>query len=459
MKTTPEDQLLKFSKTMRVGAVALIIGAAGLSMNAGASAASTPSANELSPVDIVAVSGLLDDVVVAEIEAAIDRSTTNGAQAIVLQVNSRGAVVSRERMAEVLEKISSAAIPVAVWVGPTGARAYGLSAQMLTVADVTAMAPGARIGFSGDLLSIGGTPVSFGSVDAQLKSSSVGFSDARKLGVLKNVGTDEGVPVVRNMLFALDGLTIDGKSLDTVVESLDSTGLVVRDATTARFFKLGTVGQLMHTVASPPVAYLLFAIGLSLLIFEFFTAGIGIAGFVGAVCLVLGVYGLAALPVHLWAVALIVLSVFAFAVDVQVGVPRLWTGIGLGLFTIASLTLYQPVDGSTMRMSWFTLVCGIAMMALAFIVGMPSMVRTRFATPTIGREWMIGMEGVAQSDISPEGIVIVQSAQWHARTNRSTPLLQGAAFRVAAIDGITLEVEPLEGAARDYREMRKPVNE
>jgi len=55
--------------------------------------------------------------------------------------------------------------------------------------------------------------------------------------------------------------------------------------------------------------------------------------------------------------------------------------------------------------------------------------------------------------------VIVQSAQWHARTNRSTPLLQGAACRVVAIDGITLEVEPLEGAARDYREMRKPANE
>ena len=451
--------MLKFSKTVRVGAVALIIGAAGLSMNAGASAESTPSASGLAPVDIVAVSGLLDDVVVAEIETAIDRSTTNGAQAIVLQVNSRGAVVSRERMAQVLEKISSSAIPVAVWVGPTGARAYGLSAQMLTVADVTAMAPGARIGHSGELLSVGGSSVSFGSADAQLNNSSVGFSDARKLGVLKNVGTDEGVPVVRNMLYALDGLTIDGQALDTVVESLDSTGLVVRDATTARFFKLGVVGQLMHTVASPPVAYLLFAIGLSLLIFEFFTAGIGIAGFVGAVCLVLGVYGLAALPVQLWAVALIVLSVFAFAVDVQVGVPRLWTGIGLVLFTIASLMLYQPIDGSTMRMSWLTLVCGIAMMALAFIVGMPSMVRTRFATPTIGREWMIGMEGIAQSDISPEGIVIVQSAQWHARTNRSTPLLQGAACRVAAIDGITLEVEPLEGAARDYREMRKPASE
>ncbi len=55
--------MLKFSKTVRVGAVALIIGAAGFSMNAGASAESTPSAEQLAPVDIVAVSGLLDDVV------------------------------------------------------------------------------------------------------------------------------------------------------------------------------------------------------------------------------------------------------------------------------------------------------------------------------------------------------------------------------------------------------------
>ena len=53
--------MLKFSKIVRMGAVALIIGAAGFSMNAGASAESTPSANGLAPVDIVAVSGLLDD--------------------------------------------------------------------------------------------------------------------------------------------------------------------------------------------------------------------------------------------------------------------------------------------------------------------------------------------------------------------------------------------------------------
>ena len=110
-------------------------------------------------------------------------------------------------------------------------------------------------------------------------------------------------------------------------------------------------------------------------------------------------------------------------------------------------------------MSWITLISGIGMMALAFIVGMPSMVRTRFATPTIGREWLIGTEGIAVSDVSPEGIVKVHDAQWRARTNRSTPIPSGSPFRVAAIDGVTLEIEPLEGAARDYREKRKDSRE
>ena len=417
------------------------------------------SAADLAPVDVVAVSGLIDHVVVDEIESALERSTTNGAQAVVLQVNSRGAVVSPQRFSELLTSISRAKVPVAVWVGPTGARAYGLSAQLLTVADVSAMAPGSRIGFTGKLLSVDGRDVSFGDADGTLRTSSLGFTEARERGALRYAKQDEGVPVVRNMLYALDGLTIDGKVLNTTVETLDSSGQIVLDAATARFFKLGLIGQLMHTVASAPVAYLLFAIGLSLLVFEFFTAGIGIAGSVGALCAAFGTYGLSELPTRSWAVALLVGGVIAFAIDVQVGVPRLWTGIGLALFAVASLFLYEPIDGSSMRLSWLTLGTGIAMMALAFIVGMPSMVRTRFATPTIGRQWMIGLEGVVTRDVSPDGFVELQGAQWRARTNRSTPLVTGSPCRVAGIDGVTLEVEPLEGAARDYREMRKDARD
>jgi membrane-bound serine protease (ClpP class) len=124
------------------------------------------------------------------------------------------------------------------------------------------------------------------------------------------------------------------------------------------------------------------------------------------------------------------------------------------LVIIGSWFLYEPLPGTTLRPGWITLVAGVGGTMLAFIVGMPSMVRTRFATPTIGREWMIGKTGRAAGDISPDGVVVVADARWRARTNRATPLRAGDGVRVVAIDGVTLEVEPVEGGARDYRDRR-----
>ena len=447
---------------MRVGAKRRIMCGLGLVLAApvmgilsshGAQAAS--GADALAPVDVVEVSGIVDNIVAESIGDAIKRSQNNGAQAVVLQFNTKGAVVSRDRMAEIADAIQASKIPVAIWVGPSGARAYGLPAQLLAVADVTAMAPGARIGRTGTMLTVNGKQLSFGAADDALHSNTLGFLEAREQDVLKFSTDDRGVPVLRNMLYALDGLEIRGAKLDTVVDSLDKSGQVVREATTVRFFKLGLMPRLLHTVANPPSAYLLTTIGLALLIFEFFTAGIGIGAFVGAVCLILGTMGMGALPMSGVGLTLLILSMIAFAIDVQVGVPRFWTGVGLVGYIAASFTMFRSVDGLTLRPSWISLSVCIVGVALTFIVGMPSMVRTRFATPTIGRDNLIGTTGVAVGDVNPEGIVLVDGAQWHARTNRATPLANNDQIRVASIDGITLQVEPLEGAARDYREARK----
>lgn len=420
-------------------------------------AAAEAAAAQLSPVDVQEVSGLLDEIQADAIEKALVRSADAGSQALILQVNTRGAVIPRERMVELLEKIAASEVPVAIWVGPSGSRLYGMAAQMLAAADVTAMAPGSRIGKMGTPVSAEGVTFDFGASTDLLQTETLGFADARKTGALKFASNDEGVPVLKNMVFTLDGLTVDGPNskttvLDTVAESLDGTGQVVREATTVRFFKLGLLPRLFHTVASSPVTYLLLVIGLSLLIFEFFTAGIGIAGLVGAVCSVLACFGLAELPIRGAALAAMLLAMVAFAVDVQVGVPRLWTGVGLVLFSFGSFFLFRDVDGASLRPSWITLLVGIGGAALTYIVGMPSMTRTRFGTPTIGREWMVGSQGVALDDISPEGTVRVHEGAWRARTNRATPIERGATVNVVAIDGVTLEVEPLEGAAKDYRE-------
>ena len=415
---------------------------------------------DVARVDVLQVSGYFDPIIVQSIDSAIDRAVDEGSQALILQVNSKGTLVSDDEVEDLLVRVANAPIPIGVWVGPSGARFYGTAAQLLAVADVTGMAPGARVGYIGVPLNPSGLPegaeIDFGIAAARLRDGSVGLSDARTLDVFKQRIDDEGIPTITNMVQAMDGFEENGVELVTTeLVVLDDGSTRFDTVSIVRFAKLSLVDQLFHTVASPEVAYMLLLTGLALLVFEFFTAGVGLAGGIGAVCTVLAFTGLAVLPTQWWAVGLIVLAMLAFAVDVQVGIPRFWTGVGIVFTIIGSWFLFEPIPGSSMRPSWLALTAGIGGIVLTFIVGMPSMVRTRFATPTIGREWMIGEEGVAIGAVDPEGFVQVRGARWRARTNRATPLADGDALRVAAIDGVTLDVEPLEGAARDYREMRK----
>jgi len=410
-------------------------------------------------VDVLQVSGYFDPIIVRSVEDAIDRAVDQNSQALVLQVNSDGTVVDDDAIEDLLVRVAEAPIPIGIWVGPSAARFYGTAAQLLAVADVTGMAPGARVGYIGVPLDPPGLPenveVDFGVAGERLRNGSVGLSDARSLSVFKQRIDDEGIPTITNMVQAMDGFEENGIVLRTTeLVVLDDGSTRFDTVSVVRFAKLPLLDQLFHTVASPPVAYLLLLTGLALLVFEFFTAGVGIGGAVGAICVVLAFSGLAVLPTRPWAVGLIMLAMIAFAVDVQVGIPRFWTGVGLALTAVSSWFLFEPIPGSSMRPSWLSLIAGLVGIALTFIVGMPSMVRTRFATPTIGRDWMIGEEGIALGAIAPEGFVEVRGARWRARTNRATPLADGEPLRVAAIDGVTLDVEPLEGAARDYREMR-----
>ncbi len=410
----------------------------------------------LPPVDVLQVSGLIDSIVADEIENAIGRAVEGDAQALILQINSKASVIGRDRMRDLYELVESADVPIAIWVGPSGARATGLVAQLLSAADASGMAPGARIGRTGTPLT---DTVDFGEATEVLQTETLGFQDARSQGALKLEISDEGAPTIRNMVFALDGLVIDGVELDTAVENLNNDGSVSNDITVVRFQKLGLVNQMFHTAASPPVAYLFLIIGLALLVFEFFTAGIGVAGVVGAVCSLLGFYGLGELPERGWALAFVIGSMVAFSIDVQVGIPRFWTGVGLAMFVVGSWFLFPTVDQHNLRPSWLTLLVGVGGIALTFVSGMPSMTRTRFATPTIGRERLIGEVGRAVTDISPDGALQIGAARWKARTNRATPVKAGENARVVAIDGVTLEVEPESGGARDYRERRAKSGE
>ena len=394
--------------------------------------AATDQAPSDGHVAVIEVSGLLDEVLVDFVETQIGRAEEQGAIALVLQLNSAGAVVGDARLHALVDRIETASVPVDVWVGPSGSQALGDATALLAAARTVGVAGGSRVEITPVLLGDG-------TLDGEAAvGDKVGADDAVDLGLV-----DNAAPTI--------GLFVYGEEPGEGLPGADST--IVdgqrQPVTQTRFAQLPLGGQLLHTVASPPVAYLLFVIGLALIVFELYTAGVGVAGLVGAGCLILGCYGLASLPTNLWAVGMLLFAMFGFAVDVQTGVPRVWSGIATAALAIGSVLLYDGVS-----LSWITLVVAIGGIALAMIGGMPAMVRTRFSTPTIGREWMVGEVGTAAGRIAPDGIVTVREAPWRARTNRATPIDAAAPVRVVSIDGLLLEVEPLEGAAKDHRDRR-----
>ena len=399
----------------------------------------TPAQEAEEPLvfDVIQVSGFIDGIVADFIENAIEKAADNGSGGLILQVNSTRALVSDERINELADLILDSEVPVYGWVGPSGAKAEGAIAQLLGLTEEMTVAIGAKYGKLGDLI------IPKDRFGPEFLAAADGLRDdtVDEEGILEIGLAGRDAPTLGFFALELPGFE------STIDESGDEPVRV--PASPVRFTKLSLFDGWMHNFASPAMAYLLFLIGGSLLVFEFYTAGVGIAGVVGAGCFILGCYGLAELPVRWWGMTLLVVAILGYAIDVQTGVPRAWSVIASVCLVLGSLFLFDGIS-----LSWITLLAGIVGIALAMISGMPSMVRTRFGTPTIGREWMIGSMGVALEEIKKEGVVMIDDAPWKARVNRTTPIPEGDPVRVVAIEGLYLEIEPEEGGARDYREMR-----
>lgn len=374
--------------------------------------------------------GLIDEVIVNFVVAQIAQADAAGAAALIIQLDSAGATVSDERLAELTQALAQADTAIGVWIGPSGARAAGDAASLLAAADFGAVSVGSTVG-----------PTS----NTDEFSAQEAFD--RGIGhVAPSVA-----PTVGEFVLAMS----DAGVIDKVWEEVErDDGLVQRTVAPGvalQFVGLSVAHGVFHTAASPAVAYLALLVGLSMILLDFFTGGIGIAAIVGAVSLALSGYGLASLGVRPWALVVLIAAFVAFAVDLQTGVPRFWTAVGCVALIVGSVWLFDQHS-----LGIVPLLTGLALTAAFMLSGLPALIRTRYGTTTVGREWMIGEPAVATSAINPEGTVEAAGGTWPARVNRLTPIAAGDAVRVAGIEGVTLLVEPTEGAAVDYRQMRQP---
>jgi membrane-bound serine protease (ClpP class) len=393
----------------------LLLGSAvqiGQALSAGAPAASAQSTRP--QVDVIEVSGRIDPIVADFVKDAVRAAERARSEVLVIQLDSPGSLLSTRDLGRLTARVRTARVSVAVWIGPSGAEAKGGALALVRAADIKGMSPGSALG-----------PLS--------SSQAV----ARK-------AVDNLAPTLGDFIVDLDGRTVGNRQLSTA-RVVERGGQPRREPSAqVRFAKLALIPRLMHTVAGPSVAYLLLIAGLLLIVFEFFTVGIGLAGAAGAAFLVLSAYGLAVLPTRPLGLALVGLGIFGFAVDVQTGAPRFWTVTGAVSLVAGTFLLY---DGLSLPFVPALLVLVGAV--LFMLAAMPSVVRARFSTPTIGRESMVGETGRATAALDPDGMVRVRHALWRARTNRATPIAAGEPVRVVGVEGLVLQVEPARAEMPD----------
>jgi membrane-bound serine protease (ClpP class) len=353
---------------------------------------------------------------------------------VILQIDSDGALDADP--GELVASVRDSKVPVVAWVGPSHAVARGAAAILVAEAAVSGIAPGATLGPSHPArLDLDEGRAGTAARQARSGQAAVG---------LRPGDVDFLAPTLGDVVVQLDGRmarTANGEvklSTTKVVETDDGPRRTANQP--VRFRKLSAIGGVQHALISPAMAYLLLIVGLALLVFEFFTVGVGLASLTGAACLVGAFYGFSHLPTAWWAVALIFISTFGFAVDVQAGHLGFWTGVGaLGLLA-GSLGLYG--GSPLLNLSWWQVALGVGSQSLFMLSGMTVAVRNRFSLPTVGRDSMIGELGEARTDLDPDGVVVVRGAPWRARTHRGRPVAQGGPVRVVAVDRLVLEVEP-----------------
>jgi membrane-bound serine protease (ClpP class) len=412
----------------------------------GAGAADEPERH----LEVVQVEGAIDPPVAELIKDSIRRAQTNGASVVILQIDSGGALDTEPY--EVLEAVRASKVPVAVWIGPGKSSARGAAAGLLAVASFSAASPSSRVGPVQPLRldelerSTYSRPMTDPAREQRIDRRMSGLADTRLTGAdaAEVELIDIVAPTLGDVIVGLHGRevpTAGGPVRLSTAKQIDTKDGPRQTADQpVRFIKLGMFANVQHSLTSPSVVFLLLIVGLALMVFEFFTIGIGLAGTTGAAAVVGAFYGSSHLPVTWWAMGLLFLSTFGFAVDVQAGRQGFWTGIGAVGLLVGSLTLFGGSSSLDVPL-WL-----VALMFVGQIVfmlgGMTVAVRNRFSVPTVGRDSMIGELGRAHTELNPDGVVTVRGAPWRARTNRATPISAGGAVRVVSVDRLMLEVEP-----------------
>lgn len=396
-------------------------------------------------IEFVEVSGIIDPSVAHYLERKLDEANRDGSTALIIRLDTSASLgVSTTK---IVSKIRASRVPTVVWVGPRNARARSLGFFITIASDIAVMAPGASLG-PGLPLNLAAKQSDEAVMEeaaeiARSAAAIVGRNPEAAAGAVRASRSVESEDAMRsgliNMVSTLPTLLDDLHNEGTAKsggEPLRTRGVAVR------FHSMGVWERILHTSASPEVAYFLVLLGFFGLIFEIYHPGIGAAGLLGGGAIALGTYGLSILPTEWIAAAAIVAAIGLYALDLQRGDFGLRTAMGTAALIAGSLLLFRGAPAE-IRLSPWAVAAAVPLSLLFFISVMSAAIRARLSRPGPGAGELIGTLGLARTDIAPEGEVEAGGELWRART-ASAAIPQGTAVKIQSVLGLLLIVEQVE---------------
>jgi membrane-bound serine protease (ClpP class) len=409
----------------------------------------------------IVVDDTIQPITAEYISRAIDQAARTNAQAVLIEMNTPGGLVSSTR--EIIEKITSSPVPVIVYVTPTGGHAGSAGIFILESADVAAMAPGTAAGAAHPVALIG--PVQMKPDDEMRRkiendTAALIRSVASKRG--RNVEAAEGAVRESKSFTEQEALAqhlieyvaatpedlfrqMQGKNFKRFHGETASLNLVGQNTVA---FEMTLKERILDSLMDPNIAFLLLAIGALSLYIEFNHPGAVIPGTVGVVFILVAAFALNLLPTR-WAALVLILGAFAlFAAEAKFVSHGVLTIGGIALLTLGALLLVDsPIP--EMRVHLATALAVSIPLGVITALLMTIALRARRNKIVTGEQGLVGETGVVQTALSPQGKVFVHGELWDAVGSASLPA--GQLVVVRGVDGLTLQVDavvaPLQARA------------
>jgi membrane-bound serine protease (ClpP class) len=400
-------------------------------------------------IPVVELDGVVHAVSAAHVVQAINAADASKAPLLVIRMNTPGGLDSSMR--QIIDRLLNCRTPVAVFVGPSGARAASAGFLITVAADIAAMAPGTNMGAAHPVSSMGGMD--------EVMSEKVASDAAayiRSIATRRGRNAEMSEEAVRKSRSFTEKEALDLKLIDLVVKDVDE---LVRslDGRTVKRFDGGTVtlalgGQrtvdvamnwrqaVLAAIARPEIMFLLLLGALAGIGAELSHPGLLFPGIVGVFCLILFLFATQVIPINSAGVLLILLAVALFAAEVKVTSYGLLTVAGLAAMILGAMML---VD-APIRMAWSTLLAPAVAMAAGTILLVRLVLQSQRRRSITGVAGMVGARGVADTELQPEGWVLVAGERWRGRAD--APIPAGQAVQVTSVEGLRVHVRKAEEA-------------